>query len=158
LSIEETTLSDLISAEAKTWIGRTAPLLRIEINRSDIVKYSIATQQRASEYLNGDVAPPMFLFAAMRPIIPIDQLGPDGIARDPFLPNLPLKRVMAGGTRMQFHRVVKPNDVLIAIRTLSGITEKQGSSGPLIFLTYELKVETESGDLVMEEVQTRIMR
>jgi len=142
----------------KAWIGRAAPPQRIKISRSDIVKYSVATQQRAPEYLNGDVAPPMFLFAAMRPIIPIDQLGPDGIARDPFLPDLPLKRVMAGGTRMQFHRAVKPNDVLVATRTLSGITEKQGTSGPLIFLAYELKVETESGDLVMEEEQTRILR
>ncbi len=151
-------MSDLISAEAKTWIGRAAPPQRVEINRSDIIKYSVATQQRAHEHLTGNIAPPMFLFAAMRPIVPIDQLGPDGIARDSFLPDLPLKRVMAGGTKMQFHRAVMPNDVLIAIRTLSGISEKQGSSGPLIFLTYELKIKTEGGELVMEEEQTRILR
>ena len=151
-------MSELVSAEAKSWIGRSAPPQRIEINRSDIVKYSIATEQRAGKYLSGDTAPPMFLYGALRALVPIDQLGPDGIAKDSFLPDLPLKRVMAGGTKMQFHRDVKPNDVLIATRSLSSIVEKQGSSGPLIFLTYDLTVKTEAGDLVMEEQQTRILR
>ena len=151
-------MSELVSAEARSWIGRSAPPQRVEINRGDIVKYAIATQQRAEKYLAGDVAPPMFMFGALRPLVPMDQLGPDGIPEDGFLPDLPLKRVMAGGTKMHFHRRVKPGDVLVATRTLSAITEKQGASGPLIFVTYDLRVETEGGDLVMEEEQTRIMR
>ena len=151
-------MSDLVSAEAKSWIGRSALPRRIEINRSDIVKYAIATEQRAEKYLSGEEAPPMFLFGALRPLVPMAELGPDGIADDGSVPELPLKRVMAGGIKMRFHRMVKPGDVLIATRTLSNITEKQGSSGPLIFLTYELRVETEAGDLVMEEEQTRLVR
>lgn len=151
-------MSDLVSAEARSWIGRSAPPQRIEINRSDIVKYAIATEQRAEKYLAGDVAPPMFMFGALRTLVPMDQLGPDGIPEDGFIPDLPLKRVMAGGTKMRFHRAVKPGDVLVATRSLSAITEKQGSTGPLIFVTYDLRVESEDGELVMEEEQTRILR
>lgn len=151
-------MSELISAEAKSWIGRSALPQRVEINRSDIVKYSIATEQKADKYLRGDVAPPMFLYGALRPLVPMDQLGPDGITEDSFLPDLPLKRVMAGGTEMHFHRDVLPGDVLIATRSLSDMTEKQGSTGPLIFITYDMRVETEAGDLVMVEKQTRILR
>ncbi len=151
-------MSELVSEEAKSWIGRSAPSQRIEINRSDIIKYSIATEQRSEKYLAGDVAPPMFLFAALRPLVAIDKLGADGIAKDPFLPDLPLKRVMAGGTKMKFHRKVKPHDILVATRTLSGITEKQGSTGPLIFLTYDLTVKTDAGEMVLEEEQSRILR
>ena len=155
---EETVLSELISAEAKSWIGREAEPIRVEVSRRDIVKYSIATEQRQEKYLRGDEAPSMFMFGALRPVVPMDTLGPDGIAAESFLPDLPLKRVMAGGTEMTFHRPVKPGDVLIATRSLHDLIEKQGKSGPLIFVVQILRVETEAGELVLEEKQTRILR
>ena len=151
-------MSELISAEAKSWIGRNAEPVRIEISRRDIVKYSIATEQRLEKYLDGDEAPAMFMFGALRPVVAMDQLGPDGIPAESFLPELPVKRVMAGGTEMQFHRPVKPGDVLIATKTLHDLIAKQGKSGPLIFVVTKLRVETEGGELVLEEQQTRIFR
>jgi len=151
-------LSELISEDARSWVGRSGEPQRIEINRSDIVKYAIATEQRQEKYLKGDEAPPMFMYGALRPLVPMDELGPDGISVDKFLPELPLKRVMAGGTEMTFHRTVHPGDVIVATRSLSDIIEKQGSTGPLIFVVYDLRVETEAGELVMEERQTRILR
>ena len=151
-------MGTLVSDEAKSWIGWSAPSWTIEIHRSDIVKYSIATEQRLDKYRNGDEAPPLFLYGALRVLAPIDELGPDGLALDAFLPDLPLKRVMAGGTKSHYHRTVKPGDVLVATRTFSAITEKQGSSGPLIFIEYELNVTTDNGEPVMSETLTRIVR
>ena len=151
-------MSELISEDARSWIGRSGEPQRIEINRSDIVKYAIATEQRQEKYLKGDEAPPMFMYGALRPLVPMDELGPDGISVDKFLPELPLKRVMAGGTEMTFHRTVHPGDIIVATRSLSDIIEKQGSTGPLIFVVYDLQVVTEAGELVMEERQTRILR
>ena len=151
-------MSELISDEAKSWIGRSAEPLHVEISRRDIVKYSIATEQQQEKYLKGDEAPPMFMFGALRPLVPMDNLGSDGIPPDSFLPELPLKRVMAGGTEMRFHRPVKPGDKLVATRSLHDLYEKQGKSGPLIFAVYNLSVENEGGELVMEEKQTRILR
>ena len=151
-------MNELISDEAKSWIGRSAEPFLVEISRRDIVKYSIATQQKQEKYLKGDEAPPMFMFGALRPLVPMDELGPDGIPPDSFLPELPLKRVMAGGTEMQFHRPVKPGDKLVATRSLHDLYEKQGKTGPLIFAVYNLSVENEDGELVMEEKQTRILR
>ena len=151
-------MNQLISDGAKSWIGRSAEPFLVEISRRDIVKYSIATEQQQEKYLKGDEAPPMFMFGALRPLVPMDELGPDGIPPDSFLPELPLKRVMAGGTEMQFHRPVKPGDKLIATRSLHDLYEKQGKTGPLIFAVYNLSVENEDGELVMEEKQTRILR
>jgi len=150
--------TNLVSEEARSWIGRSEPPKRLEINRSDIIKYSIATEQRAEKYRKGDVAPPLFFFGALRPVVPMDELGPDGLSIDPFVPELPLKRTMAGGTKTKYYRDVHPGDVLIATRSLKDIIEKQGSTGPLIFLVYEQRIETEDGELVMEEEQTRIVR
>lgn len=151
-------MAGLIDDEARAWIGRSQPPVTVEATRRDIQKYSVATEQRRQKYLDGDEAPPMFLFGLLRPIVPLNQLGPDGIANDAFLPDLPLKRVMAGGVKMTFHRPIRAGDVLTATRTLSDIQEKQGSTGPLIFLTYDLNVVDAAGAPVVDERTTRIVR
>ena len=122
------------------------------------MKYSLATQQRNEKYLRGDEAPPMFLFAADRPLLAIKYLRPDGIGRDPLLPDLPLKRVMAGGIKQRYFRAIVPGDVLLIERTIADIYEKAGSSGPLIFIEYNIDINSEDGDRVMQETQIRINR
>lgn len=151
-------MSKLITPEIRAWIGRSAPPQRIEIARRDIVKYAVATEQRLEKYRNGDEAPPMFLFGASMPICALDELGSDGLRRDTLLPDLPLKRVMAGGIKQRYHRPIRPGDVLLIQREITDIYEKQGSSGPLIFITYEITIKTEEGELVMQETQGRINR
>ncbi len=148
----------LIPDAARAMIGATDTPIRVEVSRREIVKYAVATEQRQRKFLDGDEAPPMFLFGVLRSIPPIDELGPDGIGEGSLVPDLPLKRVMAGGTKTRYFRTVKPGDTLIATRSLADIYEKNGAQGPLIFLVYKLDVRTEAGDKVIEEVQTRIVR
>jgi hydroxyacyl-ACP dehydratase HTD2-like protein with hotdog domain len=148
----------IISEKAKSAIGQSQPPITAEVSRREIQKYSLATQQSQQKYLDGDEAPPMFLFGLLRPLTPISELGPDGIARDASLPDLPLKRVMAGGTEMIWSRPIRPGDVLTATKTLSGMEEKQGKTGPLILLHYELDVLDANGSLVVKERSTRICR
>lgn len=148
----------LITDAARAMIGTSDPPTRVEVSRREIMKYAAATEQRQPKFLNGDEAPPMFLFGVLRSIPQIDALGPDGIEAGSLVPDLPLKRVMAGGTKTRYFRSVKPGDTLIATRTLADIYEKTGAQGPLIFLVYKLDVRTEAGEPVVEEVQTRIVR
>jgi len=149
---------ELITAEIRAWIGRSDPPIAFDVTRRDIVKYAIATEQRLPKYLCGDEAPPMFLFGADRPLTALADLGPDGLRCDSLLPDLPLKRVMAGGIRQRYHRAIRPGDRLVIAKTITDIYAKQGSSGPLIFVVYALTVTTAAGELVMEETQTRINR
>lgn len=151
-------MSELLTPEIRQWVGRSAAPQRLEVVRRDIVKYAIATQQRLEKYLRGDQAPPMFLFNAHQPLVQVETLRPDGLTVDPLLPDLPLTRVMAGGVRNVYHRPIRPGDVLVLTRTLTDIYEKQGSTGPLIFVVYAVRVETEGGELVMEETRRRIFR
>ena len=148
----------LITDEIRSWIGRADEPVRLEVSRRDIIKYSVATEQVQEKYLRGDEAPPMFLFGADRPIARLDELGPDGLFSDPLMPELPLKRVMAGGIKQHYHRAIVPGDVLILTRSITDIYEKQGSSGPLIFVVSDLPVNTESGEPVMQQTQSRINR
>ena len=148
----------LITDEIRAWIGRSSDPVAFEVSRRDIVKYSLATQQRNEKYLRGDEAPPMFLFAADRPLQAIADLRPDGIWHDPLVPELPLKRVMAGGIKHRYFRAIVPGDMLSIQRSIVGIYEKQGSSGPLIFIEYNIDVTTEAGEPVMQETQVRVNR
>ena len=151
-------MSGLVTAAIRACIGRSAPPVELEVTRRDIVKYAIATDQRQEKYLRGDEAPPLFLFGADRPLAPLDQLGPDGLQPDPLAPDLPLERVMAGGFHQRYHRSIRPGDRLVITRTITDIYEKQGSSGPLIFVVYEIVVTTHDGEPVLTETQTRINR
>ena len=148
----------LLTDEIRSWIGRADEPQRFEVTRRDIVKYSLATEQLNEKYLRGDEAPPMFLFGADRPLTPIDELGPDGLRRDALMPDLPLKRVMAGGIKQRHHRPIVPGDVLKITRSITDIFEKQGASGPLIFVVYDIQVTTEDGEMVVQQSQSRINR
>ncbi|MEM7404074.1 MAG: MaoC family dehydratase N-terminal domain-containing protein [Pseudomonadota bacterium] len=151
-------MAELITDEIRAWIGRADTPQQIEVTRRDIIKYATATEQSEARYLNGDEAPPMFLFGAHQPLLPVSSLGPDGLRPETLLPELPLKRVMAGGIKQVHHRPVRPGDRLTLTRTLTDIYSKSGSSGPLIFVVYEIDVRDADGAPVMQETQTRIVR
>lgn len=151
-------MDELITAEIRAWIGRADAPIRFEVTRRDIVKYALATEQLQEKYLRGDEAPPMFLFGADRPLTALAELGADGLRRDSLLPDLPLKRVMAGGIKQRYYRAIRPGDVLLITRSISDIYAKQGSSGALIFVVYAINVTTEDGEMVMQETQSRINR
>jgi len=148
----------LLTPELLAHIGNSAPPKKELVTRKDIRKYSIATGQRIRKFLDGDEAPPLFHIALFWDVVELDQLTPDGISVDHFVPEFPLKRAMAGGVKINYHRHIYPGDVLVAKRTLTNMYEKMGSKGPLIFYEVTMTVETEAGEPVLTEKNTRIMR
>mgnify|MGYP001422167294 FL=1 len=151
-------MTELITDEIKSWIGRSDDPVEFEVSQRDIVKYAIATDQKLDKYVKGEEAPPMFLFGADRPLTSMEKLGPDGLRKDTLVPELPLKRVMAGGVKKRYHGKIKPGDILTIERTISDIFEKTGKTGPLIFVVYQINVKNQDGELVLQEEQTRINR
>ncbi|MDR7075962.1 hydroxyacyl-ACP dehydratase HTD2-like protein with hotdog domain [Neobacillus niacini] len=151
-------MSQLLSNELLANIGRLASPRNEIVTRRDIRKYSIATGQRLKKYLEGDEAPPMFHVSLFWDVVEMDQLSPDGVSIDPLLPEFPLKKAMAGGLKIEYFKPIVPGDWLTAIRTLTDIYEKQGSKGPLIFYEITMNVVNESGEKVLKETTTRILR
>ncbi|MFV2091231.1 MAG: MaoC family dehydratase N-terminal domain-containing protein [Pseudomonadales bacterium] len=149
----------LLTDEHRAWIGTEEARVTVEVSRRDIQKYAAATEQRLHKYLIGDEAPPMFIFNLFSEIPALENLRSDGLARGGSAgPKLPLKRIMAGGTEIRQHRPIKPGDILVGTRRVTDIYEKEGKSGPLIFTVRELAITTQSGERVMEEIQTGIAR
>lgn len=139
-------------------VGRSAPPRTELVTRRDIRKYAVATGQRLRRFLDGDVAPPLFHIALFWDVVELGELLPDGLSVDPLLPEFPLKRAMAGGWNIDYHRPIVPGDELVMTRTLSDIYEKSGSKGPLIFYELQREVHTRSGEPVLSETITRILR
>src|SRR3546814_12943124 len=94
-------------------LGTSEPPVHVEISRRDIIKYSVSTEQVLEKYLKGDEAPPMFLFGALRPVVAMDQLGPDGIATVALTQDLHMKPVLAGGTQIRYFMPSRPADTPI---------------------------------------------
>ena len=151
-------MSTLLTSDLLANIGRSAPPRKELVTRRDIRKYAIATGQRLETYLAGDEAPPMFHVALFWNVVELEKLTPDGVSIDSLLPKFPLERAMAGGLKIDYYRAIFPGDVLVATRTLTDIYEKQGSQGPLIFYEVIMQVESESGERVLTEKTTRILR
>lgn len=151
-------MAGLLTPELMAHIGRTAAPKAELVTRRDIRKYAVATGQRLGKFLAGDEAPPMFYIALFWDVVELDQLQPDGISTDTLIPEFPLKRAMAGGLKIDFHRPMHPGDRVVARRTLTDIYEKEGSSGPLIFYEVTTNVDTEDGEQVLTERATRILR
>ena len=151
-------MDKLLTSELLANIGRSAPPRKELVTRRDIRKYSVATRQRLKKFIAGEEAPPMFHISLFWDVVEQDQLLPDGLSVDTLLPEFPLKRAMAGGLKIDYHRQIFPGDLLVATRTLTDIYEKQGSSGPLIFYEIIMDVSLESGEPVLTEKTTRILR
>ena len=151
-------MSPLLDDKVLSHIGKSESPQKELATRRDIRKYAVATGQRLQKYLDGDEAPPLFHIALFWDIVPLDELLPDGLSVDPLLPEFPLKRAMAGGWNIQYHRPIYPGDELVAKRTLSNIFEKSGSKGPLIFYEITRAIHTAAGEPVLTEKMTRILR
>ena len=53
-------MSELLSEDVLSHIGKQSEPRREIVTRRDIRKYAIATDNRQTKYLDGDVAPPLF--------------------------------------------------------------------------------------------------
>ena len=151
-------MSQSIDASILALVGQRTERQTEVVTRRDIRKYSVATAQRLKRFINGDEAPPLFHLALFWPIVPIEQLAADGCATDAMFPQIPGRRPMAGGLKVEYHQPIRPGDVLTATRVLSNIYEKQASSGTLVFIEVETTVVDARGELVLTDKNTRIMR
>jgi len=151
-------MTALLTPELLSNIGKSAQPCTELVTRREIRKYSISTDQRLQKYLDGDEAPPLFHLALFWGMVEMDQLKPDGIPVDTLVPKLPLDRVMAGGSKIEYHRKIYPGDELTATRTLTDMFEKSGRQGPLIFCEVTTSIENATGDPVITQKITRIAR
>ena len=101
----------------------------------------------------------MFVFNLFTPLVTLADLGKDGLnTKESLNVNLPLKRVMAGGTKINIFKGIYPGDKLTGISKIKNLYEKKGKSGLLIFMIKQFSVSDQFQLKVYEETQTVIYR
>ena len=131
--------------------------------------YGDAAAAAATKY-GGIVAPPLFALHALRPAFGSpdtldrfrDDPDYDGSLRGamqglPPLP-IPLHRVLNGGNEVEVYRLPRAGERIRIRSKYLDIYQKEGKSGPMVFLITETTYANEHGDVLIKSLQTRIIR
>ena len=82
---------------------------------------------------------------------PQSELGPDGhLARGKFMPDLPGRRMFAGAS-VSVRRPLRVGDTATQVSTVSDVVAKQGTSGPLTFVTVNHVITVDEEIAVVED-------
>jgi len=160
----------VITEEARRWADREYPPFEMMVTATDIAKFAHATGETNPIHFDKDaaaaagyadvVAPTLFSYVVRMhasALVPPDQLELDG-SPTADVPPLPTRRAMAGETSVVLGERVVAGDVISVRKRLSRMYEKQGRSGPLVFVEMEFTFTNQRGDLVSRENFTRIYR
>jgi len=147
----------------RQWIGRTE-------SASDVI---VATPYAAlaatldlpdERPATGTPLPPLWHWLYFLPIYAQADVSADGHAeRGDFLPPVALPRRMWAGSQFEFSRPLRVGDAVTRRSTIADVTEKQGRSGPLVFVKVRHEIQSadertpaliEFHDLVYREAPT----
>jgi hydroxyacyl-ACP dehydratase HTD2-like protein with hotdog domain len=160
----------LITDEIRSWIGRETLPWTIEASKLDIKRFAVATDDTNPLYLDeeyaqkshhgGIIAPPLFYMAPLTNPVPESELRPDGLPYEGKfpIPPTPLPRLMDGGTEIEFFAPIRAGDTLTGRCKITNIYQKEGRSGPLIFVERECTYTNQNGEVVVIEKGAAILR
>ena len=160
----------LITDEARRWADREYPTVEFRVDARDIAKYARAIGADDPVHYDREaavaagypdvVAPSMFVYVIRMQaynLVSRDRLAPDGSATDD-VPPVETKRAMAGEISLEVAEPIVAGDVITVTKRLVDMYEKQGRSGPLVFVDMEFTFTNDRGQQVAQERFTRIYR
>lgn len=170
-------VTDEIKALIGASVGPTATYHVVE--ESEVRRFSQATMDSAPRYFDreyatssrygGLVAPAAYAVNAFRRTPqepdPLDDMGKpdfDGSAARSFrgLPpiNVPLPRLLNGGYTYEFFRYVKIGERIYRTSRYKDIYQREGKSGPMVFVLVEDSFTVDGGEPLLNVVTTSILR
>ncbi len=138
------------------WVGRSTRRSEIldpaQANRMNV------TLDREPTFADGDELPPAWHWLYFHEIVRGSDLGEEGHPKLGItMPPVPLPRRMWAGGRLTFEAPIRLGTQIEKVSTISAVTPKEGSSGPLFFVTVGHVLSC--GDMVaVREEQTIVYR
>ncbi len=102
------------------------------------------------------IAPSTFVFSVNHDSA-VD-MDDSGRPRNRFSLPAPFGPAMRGGNRYEFHKPVEVDDLIRIEKKVTGLKEKEGRTGTLLFITYELKYSNQKGELLGINTETLVFR
>ena len=144
------------------WQGRSALELgirRFAVASDDLNPLYLDEEYARQSRYGGTVAPPLFYKADLTDPTPEAGLRPDGGAEGRFpIPPVALDRAVDGGTEVEFFAPIRPGDTLTVKTKITDIYQKEGRSGPLVFVVRETVYTNQKGEKVLVEEASVILR
>ncbi len=146
-----------MNAPHSDWIGRTEEVE--ELIAPGPVQATAATLDDATTtFAPGSAVPPLWHWSFFLTRVPQSDLAPDGHPhRGGFMPPIELPRRMFAGARMRFHRPLVIGETARRQSLLRDISEKDGRTGKLAFVTVVHQIE-QGGATCIEEEQDIVYR
>lgn len=142
---------------AEQWIGNTETVTD-ELAVSPATAAAATLDDLRSRFEHGVALPPLWHWFYFLPRAPQSKLGPDGHPeRGGFLPPIALPRRMFAGARMHVHRPLVIGSPAERRGTIRSVSEKDGRSGRLAFVTVGYDFY-QNGVLCIEEEQDIVYR
>ena len=133
------------------WVGRTESA-EDRVGAAPLAMLSALLDRDDPPAAPGDAIPPLAHWLYFLPTHRQSRIGPDGHAhRGEFLPPVPLPRRMWAGSRVEFLRPVGVGEPVRRLSRIAAVTEKQGRSGPLVFVTVRHEVSVPAGLALVDE-------
>ncbi|MFJ9179339.1 MaoC family dehydratase N-terminal domain-containing protein [Streptomyces sp. NPDC102360] len=137
-----------------SWIGRREETE--DVLGADTVRGLAAVLDHSPDGLRA--APPLTHWLCFLPRTPQSDLGADGHPRlGGFLPPVHLPRRMWAGGDLRFSSPLRPGVPVRRTSVIADVREREGRSGPLVFVTLDHELRQEGG-LVLTERQDIVYR
>lgn len=139
------------------WIGATETIAE-DISLAPVLGLAALLDDADTAFDAGAAVPPVWHWLYFLPRAPQSKLGPDGHPqRGGFMPPIALPRRMFAGARMTFHQPLTVGRPAQRTATIRSVSEKQGRSGRLAFVTVAYALH-QDGALCLEEEQDIVYR
>jgi 3-methylfumaryl-CoA hydratase len=100
----------------------------------------------------GDPLPAIWYWLYFLPIVPMSEVGSDGHPkRGGFLPPIALERRMWASSRFRFHQDLQIGEAIHKTSEILKISEKEGKTGKMVFVTVKHTIQSARGVAVEEE-------
>jgi acyl dehydratase len=157
-----------LNPEIMTLVGESSPRRIGQFTANGIEKFAAAIDDRNPLYFDraaaraagyADViAPPLYAAAATRPVPFRDGLLADGQYDSAAPPGLTHLQTMLAGQSWELIRPAVAGEEVIETFTTKSITERQGSTGNIVFVDKEATITTLSGELIQRYSNMLILR
>ena len=158
--------SDLLSDEARSWIGLELEMKSEPITRRDVEEYLVASDDYHPFYTSDEAAraagyrdrlvPPLLYMHTVRPRVRQSELTPDGSTQD-RRPPVGNRQGVAGELEFEFIRPLHVGDSLVGKRRLDSLEPKQGARQSFVVCTWKTEYFDQDGNLVIRERNSQIL-
>ena len=150
-------VQSVVTDEMRASIGKESEPSTLEVDKTGCRMFARAVGHTDLIFYDEDyakskgyrsiVAPPGFL--GTRTFAP--SAGATGQARPGLGFSIPYKRVLNGGTEIEYYGTVCAGDVLEARNKITGFNERSGSMGPMLITSRETTFRNQKGEIVAVE-------